>query len=160
MSLTALIVALGLIVLFVAPFVIAMRNSRGKSKKVAEEFAQIAASNGINIKDTDSWRLRIIGLDSDSKKLIYIDRDHKNINPQIIDISQISSSSIFKATETQLAADGSNTQVVNALGIQIALNDGKNIKLSFYDAAFDNYHEMGELTIKAERWLKKINSAK
>ncbi len=160
MSLTALIVALGLIVLFVAPFVIAMRNSRGKSKKVAEEFAQLAASNSLNVKETDSWRLRIIGIDSDSRKLIYIDRDHKNINPQIIDISQINSSSIFKATETQLAADGSNTQIVNALGIQIALNDGKNIKLNFYDAAFDNYHEMGELTIKAERWLKKINSAK
>ncbi|MCE1167364.1 MAG: hypothetical protein LWX70_04640 [Sphingobacteriia bacterium] len=160
MSLTALIVALGLVVLFVAPFVIAMRNSRGKSKKVAEEFAQIASSNGINIKETDAWRLRIIGIDSDSKKLVYIDRDHKNINPQIIDISQINSSSIYKATEAQLAADGSNTQVVNALGIQIALNDGKNIKLSFYDAAYDNYHEMGEMTFKAERWIKKINATK
>jgi len=160
MSLNALFIALGLIVLFVAPFIIAMRSSRGKSKKVVEEFEQFASSKGLNVTEKDSWRLRVIGIDSNAKKVIYLDRDHKNTNPLLVDTTNIASGSIYKSTENQLAADGSNTQVVNMLGIQITLADGSNLKLNFYDAAYDNYHEMGELTIKAERWLKKITATK
>lgn len=71
MELSAALLGLIVVLLILVPIIIFFKNASGGDKKVKKNVLQLSETNGIHPKDVEIIGNCVIGVDEDSKKLVY-----------------------------------------------------------------------------------------
>ena len=114
-------IILGIVITIVViiPVVILATSGQRKHKKAIRKFTNFATSNGLVISEFDSCDLGIIGIDSNTKKLAYMQKGKDGI---IIDLHDA------KSCNSRTSSETINGELIDKLIIDIELKEGNGTK--------------------------------
>lgn len=154
MNITILLIGLGSVAAFIAPFFLFHYATKDKSLKVRKDLKKVAQENGLNITECDIWDDKFIGI-APAKNMIFMFQDINNkSNFLTINLNN------FKACKLQV--DSRNEKHIRVVeGIYLLLKS-KNMnesdkKINFYNSNTDmSIHDEMEI---AKKWENNIASA-
>lgn len=122
-----------LLAAFMTPIYLNVRKNNKKKKALDRQIKGIALENGLKLLHLDNWRnVYTIGMDPESKKLIYISDkpDHK---VRIVDLSQLQSVGVH-IKDHVVGSGKDSSKVTDLLELQLCFHKGKeSLTLLFYD---------------------------
>ena len=154
MNLPSLYTGLAIVVLILLPFIIGAIRGRKKAKMITREFLETGHKYGIAISETETWNDRVMGLDKDSKKLLFRHTSASaGLTEKLIDLSDV----LTCTTETSYLRSSESDKVIESIRLVLRnkLNRGTEV-LSVYNAELD-LNVYSEVQI-AEKWNSKINA--
>ena len=91
MNITTTIIGLAILMLFIAPVILFMRNSKRKTGKLIDRIHAEALKSGLTIDESDSWNETAIGIDDKNGKVICVDISHGEEDIRIISLKDLKS---------------------------------------------------------------------
>ena len=114
-----IILGIVITIIVIIPVVILATSGKRKHKKAIRKFTNFATSNGLVISEFDSCDLGIIGIDSNTKKLAYMQKGKDGI---IIDLHDA------KSCNSRTSSETINGELIDKLIIDIELKEGNGTK--------------------------------
>lgn len=143
-----IILGIVITIIVIIPVVILATSGKRKNKIAIRKFTNFATANGLVISEFDSCDLGIIGIDSNTKKLAYMQKGKDGI---IIDLHDA------KSCNSRTSSETINGELIDKLIIDIELKEGNGTKFlplftSENKLALDNEQRI------TEKWRKTIVS--
>lgn len=135
MQLSAIHIGIIVTVVMLLPIVYLIINTSGKDRKVRKAITQLAQNAGADIKSLDIIGNCIIGLDANSKKLVYATKKNAASDFKVIDIANVKDFRAKSVRQTEKTLDW--------VGLEIVEKSGK-CEIPFY-----NEHDENELSTDA-----------
>jgi hypothetical protein len=147
-----------IIVLTILPFIIAYFFKKMKEKKLQKNFLSLAEKEKVVISQKDFWKkCYSIGIDTDSKKLLYFNKRLDKERGTLIDLSQIEKCRVVH-TDKHLKSQNGNSNLTNKLELVFTFNNSgiPEKSLEFYNnpefmPTVDDFSHI-------ENWLNIVNS--
>jgi len=143
-----IIIGIAITILVIVPVVILANYGKQKHKNALRRFRKIAAENSLNISDCDSCDLGIIGIDTDMKKLLYVQNGKDVV---VVDTNEIKSCTIKTYPEVI------NGDFIDIIVMDIELKDGRGSRVMQLFSS-ENKLTMDEEKSIAEKWHRIIES--
>jgi len=144
------LIGLGLLLLFVGPIFYLIYSQNKKERKKFKLFKQIAAENNLQLDFTEFSKILILGLDSTSRKLLYVEpiNNHQSL---IIDLKTI------KTCEINTIDFPHRPGKINFISLHLKPKDNKSlIEITFYDED-DNISMDADIEMQlAQKWSNLI----
>ncbi len=138
-------VVIGLITVF------EVRRRKRIRKSLEKCVHQVIEKNALGIPHVEYFRNKVIGIDSMTKKLIFLIHTNRFVDQKCIDLRLV----VF--CEINNTIDKSTNKVDQLfLGVKHE-ETGEVSKLVFFDASVDNVQSKGLLLAKAREWKNRIN---
>lgn len=142
------IIGFSLLILVFLPFIISYWSQKSKNKKFFKHFQELSEKRNLIISQNEMWEKRyIIGIDTNSNKLLYIKKKKEQEEETLIDLSEIRN---CKATK---GVDSDKVELV------LTYFDTKipQLALEFYDGRELLSPQSREMDL-AEKWAGIVNS--
>jgi len=154
MNITILLIGIGSVAAFIAPFFLFQYARKDKSLKVQKELKKVAKDNGLNITECDIWDDKFIGIDP-AENMIFLLKDINNKSAY----STINLNS-FKTCKLQVESrNEKHIRVVDGIYLLLKPKNANESdkKINFYNSNTDmSIHD--EMDV-AKKWEKNIVSA-
>jgi hypothetical protein len=154
----ALIIILAITAAIILPFFIMYLFKKRKYMKFENEFIELAQKEGIILSQKEIWNHRYaIGLDNNSKKIIYTNKKKENVESSVIDLTEVSKCNILSVNKTVKNQNGKSAltdRLELVFTFRNPLSPAKN--LEFYESSefMPNEEERAHI----EKWLQIVNS--
>ena len=158
MDTTEIITGIALIGLIIIPFFLHHLNQKKKEAKFLNDLLSLAKNEDSIISQKEFWReCYAIGIDENSKKLLYINKIKDKEQKTAIDLSEVEKCRIVTASRSVKIPKG-NATVIERIDLVFTLNRSELYEkaLEFYDSTTFMTPD-GEIPL-AEKWLAIINS--
>jgi len=120
-------------------------------KRLEKCLHQVIEKNAVTISHVEYFRNRVIGIDSMTKKLIFLNHTNRFVDQICIDLRWV----VFCDINTTI---DKSTNKVDQLFLGVKHEEtGEVSKLMFFDASFDNVQSKRLLLAKAREWKNRIN---
>lgn len=151
-------IVLVIIALIVLPFVFNSLYKKRKDLKFQKDFIDMAEKEKIIFFHKELWNNRYaVGIDNNSRKLLYIKRQNNTVEHVMIDLSEVEKCRIAYFNKTAKNQDGKNNISDRIELIFTFLKPGSTEKaIEFYNNAEFMPAENDQSL--AEKWLQLINS--
>lgn len=161
--------------------IIQRRKARHKATFTAK-LKELTSSHGLELDLFEQFNNRLIGLDHQQGKLLFIEFHGSNWNFNMFHVDQIKACAVLRSmpsleTESSSAknvidtvfgknqarkanhtnAITSSTYTIPPIGLQCHMQDGSIVTLPFYSPHTDKLYDATLLTRKAAYWRRKIN---
>jgi hypothetical protein len=152
------IIGVWIIVLIILPFIISYLYNKMKAKKFEKDFLSLSEKEKIIISQKAFWKkCYSIGIDTDSKKLLYLNKHSEKEHGTLIDLSEIEKCMVVHTDKTVKSQNG-NTNPTNRLDLVFTYknSDMPEKVLEFYNnpefmPTMDDFSHI-------ENWLNIVNS--
>lgn len=153
-----LITIIGILMLsaFIVPVIIIMYKQKREKNKLEKLLQEIETENNLRIDKHETWRNKLIGVDTSTGKALLIHRDTDGNHITIADLHHVSRCEVVK-TMTASEID-SSLQAVKSIKIRFASRDKS--KRDQYFVLFDEDIDLdlgSELRI-ANTWVEQFNN--
>lgn len=152
-----LLIFLGLIIVFISPFLIAQQTQKKKIKQKIAEVSAVALQNGSALGQHEVEHKVIIGLSEDGSRIYYYPFKHKEKGIEIILLEGIKS---CRPSVDGHAANfgGESRQVTDKVELLFLPKEKlkPTLSLNLYDSDLDGLQLSGQQAL-AERWAGFIN---
>jgi hypothetical protein len=158
MDTRATMIILVITVLIILPFIISSLYKKRKNMKFLKDFRNLAEKAKIVISQKELWdNSYIIGIDNNSKKVLYANKRKDKIEEILIDLNEVDKCRIANINRTLKGQSGINN-VSDRLELVFTFrkSDIPEKSLEFYDSTEFMPTEK-EISI-IENWLKIVNS--
>jgi hypothetical protein len=153
------IIAIGLVVLLLIPFIINYSIQRRKRKNFLRSLKELAGKHDSVISQYDFWKhTYAIGIDENSKKVFYRSITNDNVKEIAVDLNNVKNCSVVNQG-TAVKSENGTRFTADQVGLDFTyLNPGNSeIFLAFFDGSEPMSILDGELNL-AEKWASKIIS--
>jgi len=152
MDLSSLYIGLLILALIALPFFLLTVIRKKRETLLQKQFIAKGIKYGIEIKETDQWKDRQIGMDSIKLKVLFTHFINEEITETLIDLKNIQSCGV----ETIWLKNDSASSAFDTIKINFKSKSGLDISsLSIFESEIDSIAYF-ELQI-AEKWVKLIN---
>lgn len=158
MDTTSYVTMIIIVFAIIVPAFISGLRSKKKKEKFKSEFLAIGESNGIKISEYDKWNHYAIGIDRESKKILYLNNVLNVEKVLIINLNMVRSLEVQEISRTVNTKSG-NIKVLDQLKLKIKhrAKDTSEIYIEFYNSEINSIpHNEMELIGK---WRKIIDLA-
>jgi hypothetical protein len=158
MDTTEIITGIALIGIIIIPFFLHHLKKKKKEAKFLNDLLSLAKNEDSIISQKDFWReCYAIGIDENSKKLLYINKIKDKEQKTAIDLSEVERCSIVNASRSVKIPKG-NLTVLDRIDLVFTFNraDLSEKTLEFYDSTTFMTPD-GEIPL-VEKWMAIINS--
>ncbi|HEA22507.1 hypothetical protein LCGC14_1163720 [marine sediment metagenome] len=131
------------------PFILFSYAGQGRTRKVDSQIKLVATQYNLNISKSEKWGNSYLGLDTDQRKLLYLDFGASENPNQLIDIDAIKGCQIVEKRKI-LKAHENKEALLESLDLEVLQKDGTSLVLTFYDID-ENRKEDFELQ-RIEKW--------
>lgn len=152
------IIVLVIVALIVLPFIFHNLYKKMKDMKFLRDFRNLAEKEKIVITQKELWNnCYAIGIDNDSKKIIYAIKQKEKVEGTLIDLSEVEKCRIAHINRTTKSQDGKNN-ISDRLELIFTFrkSDIPEMVLEFYDSK-EFMPTDKELSL-IENWLQIINT--
>jgi len=159
MDTTEIITGIALIGLIIIPFFLHHLKQKKKEAKFLNDLLSLAKNEGSIISQKDFWReCYAIGIDENSKKLLYINKIKDKEQKTAIDLCEVENCKIVNASRSVKIPKG-NHIVIDRIDLVFTFNraDLSEKALEFYDSTTFMTID-GEIPI-VEKWMAIVNSS-
>jgi hypothetical protein len=103
------IIMLGIIVATILPFFIFYIIKKGKDGKFLKHFIDLAQKEKISISQREFWDHKfVIGIDTDSKKIIYANKLQNEVEEAVIDLTEVEKCRVVTINKANKSQNGKN----------------------------------------------------
>lgn len=158
MDTTAIISGLLLVALIIIPFFLHHLRQKKKKAKFLNDLLSLDKNEDSIISQKDLWReCYAIGINENSKKLLYINKIKDKEQNSVIDLSEVEGCRIVNTSRSVKIPKG-NLTVIDRIDLVLTFNraDLSEKALEFYDSTTFMTPD-GEIPL-AEKWLAIVNS--
>jgi hypothetical protein len=150
---------LGLLLLsgFLIPLWIVIQKQKTEKKKLEQFLSELEKEKNIRISDHETWKNKIIGIDYDSQKALFIIRDKTHNESRIIDLIGFSGCSVEKSMVT--SESDSSIQAVAAIKLRFKPRDKSRPDQIFSLFIEEDDQILGAELRIAEAWVAKFNAS-
>lgn len=157
-DLTSIIISIVALSIFFVPIMYDQLSKKKNVKKIEKSLTNFAKQEDLQITQHDTWRdSYVIGIDEDSKKLLYINIEDGNENKALIDLSEVKKCWRSKKSR-DLKIPKKRTKVTDQV---LLLFDFKKQKQSKQKLVFfhrNRDHSLRDEISLADRWVKTVNA--
>lgn len=152
-------IILGVLLLsgFLIPLWIVIQKQKTEKKKLEQFLSELEKEKNIRISDHETWKNKIIGIDYESQKALFIIRDKTHNEIRIIDLNGFSGCSVEKSMVT--SESDSSIQAVAAIKIRFKPRDKSRPDQIFSLFIEEDDQILGAELRIAEAWAVKFNSS-
>jgi hypothetical protein len=152
MEFTTVVITLILLMLFIIPFYFAARKRGKASILLLKKFELLERNKNLHFSEQEVWGNHAIGIDRDSKFVLYAKGKELDENVEIIDLQKVKRCEVFK-----IARESQTTSVIDQIALRIIYKDTaySHLQLEFYNVS-GSLQVNNELEL-AEKWAKVIN---
>lgn len=140
----------------------ARKTTRRQQLLLQDELNRAVARQQLSIDWKETFRNRIIAMDTAERVLLYIRLEDNHTRYDLIDLDMVKSCEVVEAGSQYLekGKKGKMQAKVHVNGIQLQLHtaNGPHLDISFYSEAEDGALAMKELESKAQEWRMAINA--
>jgi hypothetical protein len=152
------IIAIGIIVATILPFIIFKLIRKMQKVKFHKNFTKLAAREKLNFSHTEILnKCYAIGIDPDSKKLLYLNNREGQNEMALIELSEVNKCRLI-TTDRHLKSENDSSDHSNKLELVFTFTNSKSSEkiLEFYNNSefLPNPEEISQI----ENWLNIINS--
>lgn len=158
MDKSSTIIALGLVVLTALPFIIYNLYKKMKKMKFLKDFINMSEKAKLKFSQKELWNnCYAIGIDSDSKKLFYFNKQENREDGSLIDLSEVERCRLV-TTDRHVKIQNSKNNQTNKLELAFTYKSSTvpEKALEFYKNA--EFMPTTDDFAHAENWLSIINS--
>lgn len=158
MDTTEIITGIGLIGLIILPIFLLHLNQKKKEAKFLNNLLSLAKNENSIISQKEFWReCYAIGIDENSKKLLYINKIKDKEQETAIDLSEVEKCRIVTVSRSIKIPKG-NATVIDRIDLVFTINRSELYEkvLEFYDSTTFMTPD-GEIPL-AEKWQTIVNS--
>jgi hypothetical protein len=151
-------IILGIVAIIVLPFIFHSLYKKRKDMKFMKNFISLAEKEKIAISQKELWNsCYIIGIDNDSKKLLYINKRKEGAQEILIDLTEVENCRIASVNKT-LKGQSGNRNKSDRLDLVFTFrkSDIPEKSLEFYDST--EFMPTDKENSIIENWLNIINS--
>ncbi len=152
------IIGLGLVILTALPFIIYNLLKKIKKKKFLKEFIDMSVKAKLTLSHKELWnKSYAIGIDANTKKLLYLNKQDAGEGGTLIDLSEIEQCRMV-TTDRYLKSQDTNNNQTNRIDLVLThINSNKVEKiLEFYKNA--EFLPTADDFAQVDYWLNMINS--
>jgi hypothetical protein len=152
-------VIVGLLLLsgFIIPAFIVIQKQRSEKKKLEQFLTEFEQHKNIRISEHETWKNKIIGVDYDSRKALFIIRDKTHNESQIIELNGFSGCSVEKTMI--ISEEDSSIQAVDAIRLRFKPRDKSHPDQLFSLFVEEEDQNLGAELRIAEAWAVKFNTS-
>lgn len=147
---TMLFLLAGPVIAIIIVLTIIQRRKARHKAAFAAKLKALTSSHGLELDLFEQFNNRLIGLDHQQGKLLFIEFHGSNWNFNMFHVDQIKACAVLRSA-------ASNNNSIPPIGLQCHMEDGSIVTLPFYSAHTDTFHDATALTRKAAYWRRKIN---
>ena len=155
MNTSITIIGIIILALFLLPWVIISRSSKGTVKRLVKNLNSEASINELIISDCDSWGESTIGIDEKKNKIIYVDESHGDKDVKIFSLKDVE---VFKTIPdlTNKKYQHNEYKKTNKVGLSFIFRERSrsDINITFYVAGFGGLSKKEEHIF--EKWSEII----
>jgi len=155
---------IGAIVIVVLLLSYVSKNHRRKETEKNEKYFSKAASVfGVSITKKDLLQHRMIGLDEQGNRVLFVDYSKQPLKPVLIALKDIADSRLIVNNDTVIEKVRGEDKVTDIfissvkLRLQFKNNHLDPADLAFYRYGVDSFHDLQYLKQEAESWNELIN---
>lgn len=152
---TVLIMAIGISVTLMV-ILVSNAYSEKRSNKLISAFNDAAADFNFSVSEMELVGRRVIGLDEEKNKILFLDRTKKKYDGYLVDLAEIESCTVKKKFDLsggayikRLGVEASVDSVVLRLNYK---NGAKPLSLPFYEKSKDPIYDIRIRTDQANEW--------
>lgn len=152
MDLSVIIISVIIVAVFVVPIYIVSLQSSSEQKRKLKIVKSMAVSHQLQFSEVDVWKKYAIGIDTQSKTILYANGYENNLFSQIIELKNVKKCEVRKSFKTV-----ENESIVDKIDLQLFYSDASKSQM-----LLEIYHAQGKHHIDnefqlAEKWVKIIN---
>ncbi|WBL22446.1 hypothetical protein [Zunongwangia sp. HRR-M8] len=152
------IIGLGLFILFIGPILFVLYRQSVKDVRNKKALKDLAKEHNLNLDYTEISNSLVLGLDKKQHKLLVME-PFNAMQHQIIDLSQITKSSIIKRSVSFIHNDSRKNKVIQVSVELKAKSDLKQVtEILFYDEDGVENDDMETRLFTASRWNELIQA--
>jgi len=154
----AALIILGIVAITVLPFIFHSLYKKLKDMKFLKDFISLAEKEKIVISQKELWnKYYIIGIDNNSKKVLYTNKRKEKAEEIIIDLTEVENCRIASVNKTLKGQSGnSNKSDRLELVFTFRKSDMPERNMEFYDST--EFMPTDKENSIIENWLNIINS--
>ncbi len=158
MDIQSAIIALGLILISIAPFYFMIRNNKKKAIQFLNTLQEMARKNSRSIDQHDIWNHGAIGTDQQFDMVFFAKKTKEGSTQQQIVLGDIQRSRVINSTRSVTTNNG-RFNVTDKIELAFSPQDRTKpeILLNFFDVNTDGLAVTKELRM-AEKWAELINA--
>lgn len=138
------------------------KDARKQRNLLKDKLEGIATDEQLTIDKEETYRNRIVGLDTAKKMLVYITLDDKEPVYHLLNLKQVTSCKIVQlgTTLTEENEKGKKTTEQHVMLVVLQLRTGSSTlaDITFYSEIEDGAMERMPLTKKAHEWCELLNN--
>ncbi|MCG7856935.1 hypothetical protein [Flavihumibacter sp.] len=156
---TMLFLLAGPVIAIIIVLTIIQRRKAQNKAVFAAKLKALTSSHGLELDLFEQFNNRLIGLDHQQGKLLFIEFHGSNWNFNMFHVDQIKACAVLRspASISSVGTANTNNYSIPPIGLQCHMEDGSIVTLPFYSAHTDKFHDATALTRKAAYWRRKIN---
>ncbi|MDN3595847.1 hypothetical protein [Zunongwangia endophytica] len=159
MDTSSTIIGVGLLVLFIGPILFVLYRQGAKDMRNRKALKALAKEHNLNLDYTEISNSLVLGLDKNKHQLLVLEPINA-MQHQIIDLSQVTKSSIIKRSVSFLENDTRKNKVIQISVELKAKSDLKQItEILFYDEDGVENDDMETRLFTASRWNDLIQAS-
>jgi len=158
MDLTTIIIGIVLLLAFVIPITIAVRRQKNNKQKLENELAAIGQANQMNISEKEAWKNKVIGLDRQTNKVLFLVRKKPVNEVVVVDLKEYAKCEASRGSRSVESGGKNQYQVVTAVSLRFIPRERTkpDQQLLLYNDDID-FPLDAELRI-AEEWADSLNT--
>jgi hypothetical protein len=157
MDIGAALIILAITALIVLPFLLMFLNKKRKYIKFQQNFMNLAQRGNITFSLKEIWNHRYaIGIDNNSKKIMYVNKKEDEAEPIIINLSEVAKCRVVSINKTVKNQYGSNA-LTDRLELVFTFRNSEIPEkiLEFYEST--EFMPNDEERSHIEKWLQIVN---
>lgn len=158
---TILFLLAGPVIAIIIVLTIIQRRKARHKAAFASKLNALTSNNGLELDLFEQFNNRLIGLDHQQGKLLFIEFHGNNWNFNMFHVDQIKACAVLRSGASMEAAPSNETTAsiysIPPIGLQCHMDDGSIVTLPFYSPQTDKFYDATALTRKAAYWRRKIN---
>ena len=154
----AALIILGIVAITVLPFIFHSLYKKMKDMKFLKDFKSLAEKEKIVISQKELWnKCYIIGIDNNSKKILYINKRKEEVEEIVIDLAEVENCRIVSVNKT-LKGQSGNSNKSDRLDLVFTFRKSgiPEKSLEFYDST--EFMPTDKENSIIENWLNIVNS--
>lgn len=155
---SAAIIILAITAAIALPFIIINLNKKRKYAKFDKDFLNLVQKEKLELSQKEIWNHQYaIGIDNNSKKLIYAKKQKDGITDALIDLKEVATCRVV-STNKSIKNQNGRSALTDRLELVFSFNNSKSEKiLEFYESSdfMPNEDERSHV----EKWMQVINSS-
>ena len=158
MDASTAIIALVFIAFISIPFVFMSRAQRKKGKQFSTVFELAAKQQNLQIAQKEFWNSKYgIGIDANSRKLLYLKKKGEEVQQTLIDLSEVEKCRVANHSRG-VKTHNTAAKVIDRIDLVLTFRTpgAAEKNLEFYSV--DESLIIGKEVLLAEKWLKLINT--